>query len=40
MRHLKTFENNQDIIYTCSIVDDNENSDNFAFYDELSRENL
>ena len=40
MKHIKTFENNQDIIYMCSIVGDNEYSDNFAFYDELSRDNF
>jgi hypothetical protein len=40
MRYLKNFEDSQDIIYTCIIVDKHENSDNFAFYDSLSRDNF
>lgn len=42
MKHLKLFENSKNIIYTCTIVYDNDNnkSDNYAFYDELSRNNF
>ena len=42
MKHLILFENNKNIIYTCTIVYDNDNnrSDMYAFNDKLSRNNF